>query len=72
MINSADKTFFKTKEAAARTNWLFEIEPYSRTHGESLTDLRDNIRLKKALKRAIERDVAPARLIESIRSEIRA
>ena len=72
MIDSTNKSFFKPNESVGRTNWLFEIESYSRTYGESLTDLRDNIRLKKALRRAIERDVAPARLIEAIRSEIRA
>lgn len=55
-----------------RTNWLFEIEPYSRSQNQSLAELRDNIRLKKMLKRAVRRDVAPLSLIESIRSGIRA
>ena len=55
-----------------RMNWLFEIEPYSRPQTESLADVRDNIRLKKLLKRAVEREVAPLSLIESIRAGIRA
>lgn len=54
-----------------RTNWLFEIESYSRARGESLIELRDNLRLKKALKKAVERDLAPVHLIESIKAGIR-
>ena len=61
-----------TKPAATRTNWMFEVEPYSRIQGDSLQDLRDNLRLKKALKHAVKRDFAPATLIESIRTGIRA
>ena len=55
-----------------RMNWLFEIEPYSRSQAESLSDIRDNLRLKKHLKRAVEREVAPLSLIKSIRTGIRA
>jgi hypothetical protein len=53
-------------------NWLFEIEPYSRPQTETLEDVRDNLRLKKLMKRAVEREVAPLSLIESIRAGIRA
>ena len=60
-----------TKKGLSRQNW-FEIEPYSRTKGDSLQDLRDNLRLKTALKRAVMRDVAPMRLIKAIRTDIRA
>jgi hypothetical protein len=60
------------KPVVNRPNWLFEIEPYSRADNETLADLRDNLRLKKLLKRAIEREVAPLSLIESIRAGIRA
>ena len=63
------------KQHTARTirpNWLFEIEAYERPHTNTLADLRDNLRLKKFLKRAVERDVAPLSLIESIRAGIRA
>lgn len=55
-----------------RMNWLFEVEPYARPKTESLVDIRDNLRLKKFLKRAVERDVAPLSLIESIRAGIRS
>ena len=55
-----------------RTNWLFEIEPYSRPQTETLIDVRDNLRLKKLLKSAVNREVAPLSLIESIRTAIRA
>jgi hypothetical protein len=74
MTNSADEKSFlkKSEEKIIRPNWLFEIEPYSRTYGESLTDLRDNIKLKKIVRRAIERDFAPAALIQRIQTGIRA
>jgi hypothetical protein len=60
------------KATATRANWMFEVEPYSRSHGESLQNLRDNLRLKKAMKRAVEQDVAPLSLIEAVRAGIRA
>jgi hypothetical protein len=60
------------KRSVARPNWLFEIEPYSRSQGDSLQDLRDNLRLKKAIKHAVEQDVAPLSLIAAIRDGIRA
>ena len=63
------------KQHTARTirpNWLVEIEAYERPQINTLADLRDNLRLKKFLKRAVERDVAPLSLIESIRAGIRA
>ena len=53
-------------------NWLFDIEPYSRRHIETLVDIRDNLRLKKNLKRAVEREVAPLSLIQAIKAGIRA
>jgi hypothetical protein len=55
-----------------RMKWLFEVEPYSRPQVETLTDIRDNLRLKRHLKRAVEREVAPLSLIQSIRAGIRA
>jgi hypothetical protein len=68
-----DNGFFRPAEAKTTSrNWLFEIEPYSRTQGESLSELRDNLRLKKALRRAVNRDLAPMSLIRSIRTDIRA
>lgn len=62
----------KKLETRIRTNWLFETEPYSRTRTETLADIRDNLRLKKHLQRAVQKDVAPRSLIESIRAGIRA
>lgn len=61
-----------TNSRPIRRNWLFEIEPYSRPQTETLTDLRDDLRLRKLLKRAVEGEVAPLSLIESIRARIRA
>lgn len=59
------------KRGFSRQNW-FEIAPYSRATGDSLQNLRDNLRLKKALKQAVMRDLAPMRLIKAIRTDIRA
>ena len=72
MTNLAEKDRPDIKKFSFRANWLFEVEPYSRSQGESLGDLRDNLRIKKALKRAVERDLAPISLIEKIRADIRA
>ena len=55
-----------------RMNWLFEVEPYSRPQAATLLDVRDDLRLKKHLKRAVEREVAPQSLIEAIRAGIRS
>lgn len=66
------RSFKRSEKKIIRSNWLFEVEPYSRTHGESLSDLRDNLRLRKVLRHAVEKDFAPTYLIERIRSEIRA
>ena len=60
------------KQKSIRMNWLFEIEPYSRPQIDTLADVRDNLRLKKHLQRAVERDIAPLSLIQSIREAIRA
>lgn len=59
------------KKISAKANWLFEVEPYFRMRGETLSDLRDNLCVRKALKRAFEKEFAPQSLIDSIRSEIR-
>ncbi|MEO8042162.1 MAG: hypothetical protein ABI646_06105 [Acidobacteriota bacterium] len=67
-----EETYIAAKSKAIRMNWLLEIEPYSRPQTETLSDIRDNVRLKKFLKRAVEREVAPLLLIESIRAGIRA
>jgi hypothetical protein len=71
-LNNKDTSKSVLKKFSLRTNWLFEVESYSRSQGESLGDLRDNLRIKKALKRAVERELAPTSLVERIRTEIRA
>ena len=60
------------KQKPIRMNWLFDIEPYSRPQIDNLAEVRDNLRLKKYLKRAVEREVAPMSLIQSIQEGIRA
>ena len=52
-------------------NWMFEVEPHSRTPQTTLADVRDDLRLKRVLQRAVARDNAPQSLIDSIRAGIR-
>lgn len=59
------------KKISGKTNWFFEVEPYSRVSGESLGDLRDNLRIKNALKRAINKELAPRSLVVAIQNSIR-
>jgi hypothetical protein len=54
-----------------RRNWLFEVEPFSRTEEKSFGELVDGLRLKRFLKRAVEKDFAPQSLIDSIKNGIR-
>jgi len=54
-----------------RGNWHFVAESYSGPSAESLQDLRDNLCLKKHLKRAVANDLAPMSLIQTIREAIR-
>jgi hypothetical protein len=54
-----------------RSNWLFEVEPFSRSSSATLQELRDGVRLKKHLKRAVATEIAPLSLIQSIREGIR-
>ncbi|HRJ90116.1 MAG: hypothetical protein JNK51_07430 [Blastocatellia bacterium] len=58
------------KQMSSR-NRIFDVEPFSRKEQMSLTEVRDGLRLKRALKRAIGRDSAPQRLVDSILSMIR-
>ena len=52
-------------------NWMFDIEPYSRMPQQTFADVNDDLRLRRVLKRAVARDYAPQRLIDSIRQGIR-
>lgn len=54
-----------------RGNWLFEVEPCSRSNAVTLQELHDNVRLKRHLKRAVESEMAAYGLIQSIRERIR-
>ncbi len=49
-------------------NWLVDIEPFSRS---VKSESADNVRLKRALKRAVENDFAPQSLIDTIKTRIR-
>ena len=62
---------FPAKTTAVRSNWMFEVEPYSRVNAESIRDLRDDLRLKKHLKKAVGTECAPLNLIQAIREGIR-
>lgn len=53
------------------TGWIYDVEPYSRVQPKSFDDVKDDLRLKKMLKRAVEKIETPQSLIDSIRSEIR-
>ena len=55
----------------ASRNWIFDAEPYSRIHRKSFDEASDDVRLKRVLKRAVEWDVAPQYLIDSIRRSLR-
>jgi len=67
-----DEPYIPAKSNAIRMNWLLDVEPYSRPQNETLEEVRDNLRLKKLLKRAVERELAPLSLIETIKAGIRA
>jgi hypothetical protein len=51
------------------SSWLIDAEPYSRQNSSS--DAADLPRLRAMLKQAVERDLAPQTLIDSIRNKIR-
>jgi hypothetical protein len=55
----------------SRLNWFFEVEPFLRSSSSTLQELCGNVRLKKHLKRAVATEMAPYRLIQSIREGIR-
>ncbi len=51
--------------------WLIDVESYARTPEKTLTEVRDEIRLKRAMRRAVCRETAPQHLVDSIRTLIR-
>jgi hypothetical protein len=48
---------------------MFDVD--TRMPVKSLHDVRDDLRLKRALRRAVERDFAPQSLIDAIKKGIR-
>jgi hypothetical protein len=68
-----------TKYANGRTGirlgasrcWMIDVEPYARTPEKTLTEVRDDMRLRRAMQRAFRRDAAPQYLVDSIRNMIK-
>lgn len=50
-------------------SWMFDID--TRMPVKTLHDVRDDLRLKRALRRVVERDFAPPSLIDAIKLGIR-
>jgi hypothetical protein len=55
----------------ASRDWMIDVEPYARTPEKTLTEVRDDMRLRWAMQRALRRDAAPQSLVDSIRNMIR-
>lgn len=51
--------------------WMIDVEPYARTPEKTLTEVRDDMRLRRVMQRAFRRDAAPQYLVDSIRNMIR-
>jgi len=51
--------------------WRYDGETYSRIVDKPFSVMRDDIRLKRAIKNAVEKDFAPESLIDAIRKGIR-
>lgn len=56
-------------KAVSDRSWIFDSD--TRTPAKTLHDVRDDLRLKRALRRAVQRDLAPQSLIDSIKKGIR-
>ena len=54
-----------------RRHWIFEAEPFSGVANKTFESSLNDVRLKKHLRRAVNRLVAPQSLIDSIRSGLR-
>lgn len=59
------------KHYQMQRNWLFDIEPYTRSGPQSFDDVADDQRLKRALRRSVTKITAPQYLIDTIRREVR-
>lgn len=51
--------------------WMFDVDPHSRVPTKPLQNVRDDLRVKSALRRAVNRDFAPQSLIDAIKKDIR-
>jgi hypothetical protein len=51
--------------------WTFDFDTNSRGRAKTLLDVRDELRVKSALRRAVNRDFAPQSLIDAIKKGIR-
>jgi hypothetical protein len=52
-------------------DWRYEKDTFSRVQNKPFSALRDEVRLKRAMKKAVEREFAPQSLIDSIKMGIR-
>ena len=52
-------------------DWVIDVESHARTPEKTLTEVRDEIRLKRAVQRAVCSETAPPHLVDSIRNLIR-
>jgi hypothetical protein len=59
------------KLRAATRTWRFNTDLYVMPPAATFSGLRDDDRIRRALKRAIEKDTAPKHLIDAVRSGIR-
>ena len=54
---------------AGNRSWMSDVD--TRMPAKTLHDVRDDLRLKRALRRAVEGDVTPQSLIDAIKKGIR-
>ncbi len=54
-----------------RQNRMFDIRPFSQLQQKTFDDVNNDLRLRRVLKRAVEQERAPKRLIDSIKLGIR-
>ena len=50
--------------------WMIDVEPYAREPEKTLTEVREDMRLRRAMQRAVSRETAPKHLVDSIRNMI--
>jgi hypothetical protein len=55
----------------ARHDRMFDIRSFSQLQPKTFDDVNGDLRLRRVLKRAIERETAPQTLIDSIKKGIR-